>query len=355
MATVEGLCKEIKDSSAFLAAQGDDGSVDAMRTSMAQSLAAQITTLRSLRTDQATALTTEINESVYTPTERDRLRTAVTEKLLTGAASARKEPEQRFAVPMASQHLFPESNWETFRDPTKSLSLKQQTMADTLSSIGFINPDQCAKCDLAVVLYDAHFQRTASPKALYNLANDIKLTFSQTPRRAPHLTHLVVFPSVEALPDTHKAGYAGDEPVLGTITDWQGLRSHIAARRNSKLLREGATLPGKGSTALALPFQSMNPFDIFRMGMMMAGNNNTGSPPKDGAAFQGSGRRDDGDMSWLSFTSNAGGGGRSSGHGAGGVDPLALEDKRQPPDSSSSPGGGGGAPPRAPGGSGARN
>ena len=268
MATVDSIAKEITDSSQYVEDQRVSLAAEALaelRGSMVASVVAMVSALKCLRTSEATTLNSAVATSVFTEPERTAIRNAVHRKLTSQPLKRAKGAPQCFKDPPASQDLFPAEDWEVFNDRKVPKSMKIQTMVDRLNGGGFVNVDQKAKCDLATILFAAHFGEHASPQALYDLGNDIKRCFDNTPMRNPTLTHFVEYPNFADLPDTHKAsGWGSSPPIPGNIATWTSLRTHIAARKNSNLL--------KGNAQPRSNLAGMTSDDIFRMGWMMATN-----------------------------------------------------------------------------------
>jgi len=274
------IIAEIKNVSTYLGTQGPSMAPDQLAltsTSMVRSVLCMINGIKYLPAVTASSLMITIDAAGFTDLDKDNLKAAVNTKLLTGCEhSASKLPAQRFADPSDSQNLFTKDDWSVFCDATASRSHKIETLVATCHRVGIDNPDQASKCDLATVLSWAHYHGEAAPRVLYDLGNDVKAMFDKTP--SPFIgavTRFTVVPAVHDLPaDVKKHAWGEDAPVRDTITNWNFLRSKIASRSNSKLMREETGSP----STLCIPQKKGSPkgcstFDpqlMFQMGMMMS-------------------------------------------------------------------------------------
>jgi len=244
----EAVVTEIKNVSSYIATHGTQLPSDQLEkttAAMSRSVLIMINNVKRLSAVTATTLTTEIDTTPFSEEVKHTLRSAVNTKMLIGCDSGcTKLANQKFAVPSNSQNLFTASDWATFNDSTASRSNKIDVLVRRCHRLGIDNPDQTMKCDLAVVLSHCHYNGgMASTKVLYDLAVDIKSYFETSP--SPYVGRVDRFVTVPVeLPEAVQVlAWEGEAPLVDQIPNWEFLRSKIASRSNSKLLRDSNAAP----------------------------------------------------------------------------------------------------------------
>ena len=279
----DSIISEINNISVYLTTHGatmEPEQLTATTASMARSVLLMISGLKHLPAITATSLASAITSSVFSDGDKQQLQSATNTKMVTGCAGGSSRlPPQKFADPPDSQNLFTATDWAVFNDAAASRTLKLETVVSRCHRIGIDNPDQTAKCDLAVVLAVSHYRDEAAPRVLFDLANDVETMFDKMP--SPFIgaiSRFLVVPAVANMPpDVVLHAWEGVVPLRDVVSNWAFARAKIASRVNSKMLRGDSAssmslfVPGKrGSPRSGSSPAFGDPQSMFQMGLMLA-------------------------------------------------------------------------------------
>jgi len=265
MTTVDHITNEIRQVAAYIAAQRALGlaqdKIDTCRIGMKNSIATMLNNVRSISSEDATAITNVLATSCFIDDERVHLAEAILAKTATSVSSKDVrgvgKKATRFEIPESVERFFTESDITVFSDPNLPILAKLQHAVDRLVFLRMdmeYAPAECVSADVATVVADKHYEGTfPSATEMHGHMKTLKSMFHNARPRVEFAPMSIIGPDPSKLPLQYfNACYSNEQPKnVMTVSGWHAKRKLTSCRSSNKLVR--TTLPSSVATLAVLP------------------------------------------------------------------------------------------------------